>query len=143
MSKLEDAARAQLRPGENVRASWRGLSDGLNRKSRQPGDAIVSVAGSAVIVAWLQMGFRPKAIAERFERADLLGVSEDDFALPGLAGVIERKNATTAPGRVMGNSATRPTLTVSTRRGDISVFFKTKQRGELRQAWVAINEFIH
>lgn len=141
MSKVESAARALLRSGEHPKHVLDGLSDGLNRGQRNATDAYVLISNSAVIVSWLK-GIIPKAVTERFERSDILGVYESDDALPGMAGTLERKNATRALGRAMGNSSTRPTLTIQTRRGDFSLFLKGSERGALRVAAVAIKDLL-
>jgi hypothetical protein len=142
MSKVEDATRGCLAAGEQARGMFRGLSDGLNRSSRNAGEGIVCVTGSAVIVGWLKGPLIPKPVALRFDVGDILDVSESNDPLPGMTGALERKNATRALGRAMGNSNTRPTLTLSTRHGDYSLFFKSKESGELRQAYVAISDLI-
>jgi hypothetical protein len=142
MSKVEAAAMALLKPGEQARQVVRGMSDGLNRAQRNATDAVVLVSDSAIVVCWLK-GILPRPAAERFERSDLLDVEESDDPLPGIAGALERKNATHAVARAMGSSSTRPTLTIQTRKGDFSLFLKGKERGTLRTARLAIGQLIH
>lgn len=139
MSRAESAARSLLRSGEQSKHVLTGLSDGLNRCQRNATDAAVLIVDSAVIVSWMR-GLIPKPVTERFERAEILGVHESDDPLPGVAGTFERKNATHAVARAFGSSSTRPTLTISTRRGDFSLFLKGKERGTLRVAALAIND---
>lgn len=125
MSKVESAALALLRSGERPQHVLKGLSDGLNRGQRNATDATVLIADSAVIVSWLK-GMIPKPVAERFEYSEILGAYESDDPLPGVAGALERKNATHALARAMGSSSTRPTLIISTRRGILRCFSKAR-----------------
>lgn len=123
-------------------AQFDGMSDGLNRESRNASPAVLLVTNESVIVSWMKLGLRPKLSAERFVIADIIDIQESDDPLPGVAGAIERKNATQALGRAMGNSSTRPTVTLQTRRGDFSLFFENKKRGEARRATVAVSDLI-
>jgi hypothetical protein len=140
MSKLENAVQAEVKVGERVQQRYEGLSDGLNRQMHNAGAALMLVTDHGVLAAWLKTGLLPKPVVERFELSDLIGVRESEDALPGLTGALERKNATKALGRAMGNASTRPTLTVQTRRGDFALFFKPNQRGDLRSAYLAIGD---
>ncbi len=142
MSKLDDAAQAASAAHDTVRKRFKGLSDGLNRSSSTPGEGLLWVADGAVVVAWTKPGLRSRHSAERFEPGEILDVRESGEPLPGLVGAMERKNAERAIGRVMGNSASRPTLTLATRRGDFRLFFKPKELGELREAFVAVGDLI-
>ena len=140
MFRVSDALLEQLRPGERLQQSFKGLSDGLNRSSRQALDAALGVTDQGVIVAWVKMGLRPKVVAERIAWSEILDVEEGEDPLPGLAGAMERKNASHMLGRAMGATSRRPTLTVVTRRGDFSMFFQPKERGMLRSARLAVAE---
>lgn len=138
MSRVSDALEKQLGAGERLLHTFNGLSDGLNRSARQAGDAAMGITELGVVVAWVKLGLLPKVVVERFAWQEVIDVNESDDPLPGPAGAMERKNATHMLGRAMGASSTRPTVTVRTRRGDFSLFFKPKERGLVRTAHLAV-----
>lgn len=141
--KAENAARELVTSEEAVTAHYEGETDGLNRTQRTPLAGTILLTDSAIIVGWVKSSLlKESGVAERFERRDLLGVEESHEGLPGMKGALERKNATKALGRAMGNSSTRPTVTVQTRRGDFRLFFKPKELGEVRSCYVAITDLI-
>ncbi len=62
--------------------------------------------------------------------------------ITGIAGAINRKNASVAAGRAMGASGTAPAVTLVTRRGDLVFAFKQRESGRAREASVAIGELV-
>jgi hypothetical protein len=140
MAKLIPALQSQLSDGEQILQTFEGLSDGLNRTSRQPVAAALGVTDHGVAVAWTKVGLVPKAVADRFAWSEIIDVVETDDRLPGMVGAMERKNATKVLGRAMGASDTRPAVTLRTRRGDFCLYFKPKERGLVRAAFVAISD---
>ena len=142
MSKILDFTMSIVPAGQTARATFEGLTDGLNRSQRNSMPGALAVTNSGIVLAWTKMGIRPKLEFEAFAQTDIIEVVESDDPMPGLTGALERKNATRAMGRMMGNTTTRPTLTIRTRRGDFSLFFKPKERGELRRAFIAINDLL-
>ncbi len=128
----------RLRAGDQPVRTFECISTGLNGSLiANPLNAILCITNSAVIVAWEKPAITwRKALAERFEREQILGVEEGAVAMSGLAGALARKSAEHPLGPAIGQTGKSPALTLKTRRGDVVLFFKAKAKGDLREAYV-------
>lgn len=142
-AKLRAAMDALLLQGEKPTQVFDGLSAGLNAQaSSNQTKAQMYVLPGAVIIGFLKGLIVSKPVVERFTASDLMEVHDGREPITGLAGAINRKNATTAPGRAMGASGTTPAVTLVTRRGDLVFAFKQRELGRAREASVAISELV-
>jgi hypothetical protein len=134
----------RLRAGEQPVRTFECISTGLNGSSMaNPLNALLCITNAAVIVAWEKPAITwRKALAERFERDQILGVEEGAERMSGLAGAIADKTAKHSLAPAIGQTGKSPALTLKTRRGDVVLFFKGKQKGDLREAYVTISDLL-
>lgn len=142
-TNLQAAMDARLLHGEKPTQIFEGLSAGLNaRANSNQTRARMYVLPGAVIVGYHKGLIVSRPVVERFAASDLMEVHDGREPVTGIAGAINRKNASTAAGRAMGASGTTPSVTLVTRRGDLVFAFKQREAGRAREASVAINELV-
>ena len=145
MGKLENALNAELGPGVKPSVVCKGTSAGLNGASNaNRTDAMLYVLpGSGVLVARVRLGIVSKVIVERFPIPQLMEVSEGEAERTGIdAWSAERNRRLPGMSAIGAMSVNEPVLTLMTRRGDVIFAFKHKEKGLLRQAYLAIAEMI-
>jgi hypothetical protein len=145
MGRLDNAMNAQLGPGEKPSVVCKGTSSGLNGTARaNRTDAMLYVLpGKGVLVGRLKIGIINTPVVERFGLAEIMEVREGDAARTGGDAWSARRNAASPVMSALTNtSMSEPALTLMTRRGDVIFAFKQKEKGLLRQAYLAIAEMI-
>jgi hypothetical protein len=118
-----------------------GFTTGLNARSSQATRAQLRVGSGYVAVGRMSV-MGSKVTVEVFEPEDILSVHEGDIERAGVDGVLANANANTNLGRALGWTADAPGLLLRTRRGDVAFTVRPKQRGELRQAFLAIGALV-
>ena len=141
---LPEEMASYLKSGERAERTFTGVSAGLNASPNAGRmQALLYVLPSAIVIGVEKPGIlKKRSQVERFNVSDIMQIREDDVGVTGLAGAIERKNASHAVGRAMGHSGAVPAITLRTRRGDVIFAFKPKERGLTREAYVAISDLL-
>jgi hypothetical protein len=145
MGKLENALDAELGQGVRPSVVCKGTSAGLNGASNaNRTDALLYVIpGRGVLVARVKFGIISSVIVERFTIRELMEVREGEAQRTGVdAWSAERNRRLPGMSAVGAMSVSEPVLTLVTRRGDLIFAFKHKQKGLLRQAYLAIAEMV-
>jgi hypothetical protein len=145
MGKLENALDAELGPGVKPSVVCKGTSAGLNGASNaNRTDAMLYIIpGRGVLFARVKLGIGSKVIVERFPIPQLMQVSEGEAGRTGIdAWSAERNRRLPGMSAIGAMSVNEPVLTLMTRRGDVIFAFKHKEKGLLRQAYLAIAEVI-
>jgi hypothetical protein len=118
-----------------------GSTTGLNARSSQATRAQLRVGSEYVAVARMS-ALGPKISVEVFQPDEILAVQEGDLERTGMDGFFANKNARTNIGQVLGWSADAPGILLQTVRGDLAFIVRPKNRGEVRQAYLAIGALI-
>lgn len=138
---LNEDLLAAVGPGEEVLKQYKGMSAGMNASSaKNRTKAGMLVTSTGVIIGNEGAFFKRKI--ERFDRSDILEISEDDIPRTGLQGAVSRKNESHAMARAFGATSADPGVYLRTSRGDIAFCFKPKERGLCREAFLAIKACI-
>jgi hypothetical protein len=143
VSKLSDAARSALAPGERPVACYDGESAGLNASSTAGRNrAAICVGSQSVVISRLRLSLRVETC--RIPFSDILEMAEGNTPMTGLSGMAARKNANHLVGQAMGLRSDTAALTLRTRRGDITFGFgrTRKAAANSRAAFVALSDMM-
>jgi hypothetical protein len=121
--------------------SLKGSTTGLNARSSQATRAELRVGSDYVAVARMSV-LGPKISVEVLRPREILAVREGDIGQTGMAGYFANRNAGTNIGQVLGWTADVPGILLQTERGDVTFLARTKDRREVRRAFLAISSLL-